>query len=74
MLIVAFPSALPVAAVPAIETIDVLLALPPPLPPPPPPQPATNATDAISSIPPTDRMTCCCRMFIEVCRWFGHGV
>jgi hypothetical protein len=52
-----------------IETIDVLLPLPPP-----PPQPATNAMDAISSVVPTGRMKCCCRMFIEVCRWFGHAV
>lgn len=67
MLIVAFASALPVAAVPAIETVDTLLVL---LPPPPPPQPANNATDAISSPALTERMTCCCRVLIEVYRWF----
>ena len=36
----------------------------------PPPQPAKNATDAISSPALTERMTCCCRVLIEVCRWF----
>ncbi|NRO99438.1 hypothetical protein GWC77_26515 [Paraburkholderia sp. NMBU_R16] len=64
MLIAAFASALPVAAVPEIEIVEALLALPLP-----PPQPANNATNAHSSSAVTEQMGCGCAVLIEVSRW-----
>jgi len=65
MLTVAFASALPVAAVPAIEIIDLLFALPMP-PSPLPPQPANEVVKAISSLAPAGRMMRCSRVLNEV--------